>query len=42
LRLRAVYSGRSAMFLFDVLWLALLAIELLVAHEFLKAQIRRH
>lgn len=29
------------MFLFGVLWLALLAAELLIAYEFLKAQITR-
>jgi len=30
------------MFLFGVFWLALLAAELLVAYEFVKAQITRH
>jgi hypothetical protein len=30
------------MFLFGVLWLALLATELLIAYEFLKAQTTRH
>jgi hypothetical protein len=30
------------MVLFGVVWLALLAAELLVAYEFLKAQIRHH
>ncbi len=30
------------MFLFGVLWLALLAAELLIAYEFLKSQIRHH
>ena len=35
-------SGRSAMFLFGVLWLAVLAAELTIAYQFLKAKIRHH
>ena len=38
----AARSGGSAMFLFGVLWLALLAAELTIAYQFLKTQIRRH
>jgi hypothetical protein len=30
------------MFLFGVLWIALLAAELIIAYEFLKAQIKHH
>jgi len=30
------------MFLFGVLWLALLAAEMTIAYQFLKTQIRRH
>ena len=30
------------MFLFGVLWIALLAAELIIAYEFLKAQINHH
>ena len=38
----AARSGRSAMFLFGVLWLAVLAAELTIAYQFLKAKIRHH
>jgi len=38
----AARSGGSAMFLFGVLCLALLAAELTIAYQFLKTQIRRH